>query len=172
MFSTSFKYKERNMLTGNSLGVAFTSTPIALLLNNLKAPYNISSPTSQLAQNALSKSGLAVMHTNVSKLLEQRSRLIQALTKIPGIGRFRGGFDANFILVEMLDSPGGKPDNTVAQKIYEKLAERKGVVVRFRGKEIGCEGCLRMTVGTEDENTQLLRQLEGVLQDVVLSSKK
>ena len=150
-----------------SLGVAFTSPPIALLLNNLKAPYNVSSPTSQLAQNALSQQGLAVMHTNVSRLVEQRSRLLQALPRISGVGRFKGGFDANFVLVEILNSSSGKPDNMVAQKVYERLAEKKGVVVRFRGKEMGCEGCLRMTVGTEAENTLLLKQLEGVLQEVI-----
>jgi len=136
------------------------------ILNNLKAPYNISTPTSELAQVALSPSGLKVMNENVSRILAQRERLIIELHKISGIGRYLGGFDANFVLVEILDKPDGKPDNVVARRVYERLAEAKNVVVRFRGTEPGCTGCLRMTVGTEDEVTKLLTQLSTVLKEI------
>lgn len=149
------------------LGAAFTSPPIAQLLNNLKAPYSISSPTSALGMTAFSPAGLAVKHSNVSKIIEQRDRLLTELPKIPGIGRFLGGRDANFLLVEILSAPeGGKPCNTIALKAYQGLAETRGVVVRFRGKEAGCNGCLRMTVGTEAENTRLLEKLRGILVDI------
>ncbi|KAL1989661.1 hypothetical protein VTN49DRAFT_6858 [Thermomyces lanuginosus] len=154
-------------LAGIRLGAAFTSPEIARLLNSMKAPYNISSPTSALAQAALSPKNLAVMHANREKILKQRDRLLQELPKIPGVGRIRGGLDANFLLVEILDKPasqGGRPDNVTALATYEAMAAEKGVVVRFRGKEYGCEGCLRVTVGTEEENSRFLRELEAVLQ--------
>ena len=57
----------------------------------------------------------------------------------------------------------GKPDNVVALAAYEAMAEKKGVVVRFRGKEYGCESCLRITVGTEEEVTRFLKELKDVL---------
>ena len=66
----------------------------------------------------------------------------------------------------MLDKPGGQPSNEVALQVYERLAETRGVVVRFRGKEVGCLGCLRVTVGTEHEVTRFLDELKGVLDDI------
>ena len=92
--------------------------------------------------------------------------MVQQMPSIPGVGRLRGGFDSNFLLIEMLDRPNGKPDNNVALKVYERLAEQKGVVVRFRGKEHGCMGCLRITVGTEKEVDRFLKELKVVLQSI------
>ena len=47
--------------------------------------------------------------------------------------------------------------------LYEQLAESHGVIVRFRGKELGCVGCLRITVGTAGEITRFLRDTREVL---------
>ncbi|KAL2257379.1 hypothetical protein VTK26DRAFT_249 [Humicola hyalothermophila] len=152
-------------LAGIRLGVAFTSPPIARLLNALKAPYNVSSLASAVAEYALSGPGLAAMREKRAKLLAQRDRLLRELPRIPGVGRLRGGTESNFLLYEMLDA-AGKPDNATALAVYERLAETKGVVVRFRGKEHGCEGCLRITVGTEDEVTRFLAALERTLAEV------
>ncbi|KAI9786285.1 MAG: histidinol-phosphate transaminase [Peltula sp. TS41687] len=156
-------------LAGIRLGVAMTSVPIARLMNNLKAPYNISSPTSALATAALSAENLAVMHEHRAAILAQRDRLLNELLAIPGIGRLRGGTDANYLLVEVLSAPSGsgkRPSNEVALRVYETLAGRRGVVVRFRGKEFGCQGCLRVTVGTEREVDRFLREIKDVLKEV------
>jgi len=153
-------------LAGIRLGAAFTSPEIAQLLNNLKAPYNISNPTSQLAIAALDKKNLAVMKNNTKRIVEQRERMLVEMPKVPGIGRFRGGRESNFLLVEILDKPSGQPSNEVALGAYERLAETRGVVVRFRGRELGCLGCLRVTVGTEEEVTRFLKELRGVLDDI------
>ena len=151
-------------LAGIRLGAAFTSPEVASLLNNLKAPYNISSPTSTLASLALQPKNLAAMKSNRQKILEQRERMLKELPGIPGIGRFLGGADSNFLLVEILDrGEGGKPCNRIALALYEQLAENRGVVVRFRGKEFGCEGCLRITVGTAEEVDKLLVVTRDVL---------
>jgi len=154
-------------LAGIRLGVAFSSPEIAALLNNMKAPYNISSPTSVIATAALQDDNLEVMRQNRTKILAQRDRLLRELPRIPGIGRFRGGTDSNFLLVEILDKPreeGGQPDNITALAVYETMAGQRGVVVRFRGKEHGCKGCLRITVGTEKEVDRFLEELRSVLQ--------
>jgi histidinol-phosphate aminotransferase len=124
----------------------------------MKAPYNISSPASALAIRALSSEGLQVMDNNVNNLLSQREFLVKALEAgkcgrkqgFPGIGEIIGGFDANFILVQIVNEQG-QPDNTIAETLYTHLAETKGVVVRFRGNETGCLGALRITVGTSME---------------------
>ncbi|KAL2266984.1 hypothetical protein VTJ83DRAFT_4261 [Remersonia thermophila] len=152
-------------LAGVRLGVAFASAPVARLLNSLKAPYNISSLTAAVAEWALGEQGLAKMRENRERLLEQRERMVRELPRIQGVGRLRGGLDSNFLLYEMLDREG-KPDNATALAVYERLAENKGVVVRFRGKEHGCLGCLRITVGTEEEVTRFLEALEKTLAEV------
>ena len=153
-------------LAGIRLGAAFSSPEIAGLLNNLKAPYNISSPTSALAEAALQPKSLEVMRSNRAKILQQRDRMLKELPQVPGVGRFLGGADSNFLLVEVLDKPrdqGGKPSNKTALTVYEALAEQRGVVVRFRGKELGCEGCLRITVGTASEVDKFLNEIRAVL---------
>jgi histidinol-phosphate aminotransferase len=158
-------------LAGIRLGAAFSSAEIARLLNNLKAPYNISSPTSALATAALEPKNLAVMRANRVKILKQRDRMMKELPKISGIGRFLGGTDSNFLLVEILDGPrgsGARPDNVTALAVYETMAEQRGVVVRFRGKELGCEGCLRITVGTEKEVNIFLEQIGAALSEIQL----
>jgi histidinol-phosphate aminotransferase len=159
-------------LAGIRLGAAFTDPAIARLLNSLKAPYNISNPTSQLACAALQPKNLLIMRRKRRLIVEQRERLIMELPRLVGIGSFKGDFNANFLLVEILDGPkseGGRPSNRVALRVYERLAEQKGVVVRFRGKELGCEGCLRVTVGTEDEVDRFLMEVEAVLKGIFQS---
>lgn len=153
-------------LAGIRLGVAFSSPDIAALLNNMKAPYNISSPTSAIANAALEETNLVTMRDNRAKIIQQRDRLLREMPAIPGVGRFLGGTDSNFLLVEILDGAQGKPDNVTALAVYETMAGQRGVVVRFRGKEHGCVGCLRVTVGTEKEVDRFLAELRSVLQQV------
>jgi histidinol-phosphate aminotransferase len=153
-------------LAGIRLGAAFADPAIATILNNMKAPYNIPNPTSQLARAALSSKHLAVMRKNVALIVKQRERLMEELPKIPGIGRLHGGTESNFLLYQILDSPGGKPSNEVALAVYEGLAEEKGVVLRFRGKEHGCLGCLRITVGTEKEVDRFLQEIRTMLEGI------
>lgn len=107
------------------------------------------------------------MNRNVNDILLQREYLIESLRQgqkarksgVPGIGRIIGGLDANFLLVQIVDGEG-RPDNRIAEGLYVSLAETMGVVVRFRGMETGCEGSLRITVGTKDEMKTLLLRLQ------------
>lgn len=156
-------------MAGIRLGAAFCAPDVAALLNNLKAPYSISQPTSVLASYALSVEGLGVMRANRASIIEQRERLAAELPKIPGIGRLRGGTESNFLMYEMLNEKG-KPDNKTALAVYEGLAETKGVVTRFRGKEHGCEGCLRITVGTGPECTRFLDAIRISLEEARLTT--
>lgn len=151
-------------LAGIRLGATFVAPEVAAILNSLKAPYSVSSPTSRLASAALGEEGLKVMNDKVGRINMQRDRLVRELPKIEGVGRFLGGFGANFLLLEILDKDG-KASNEAALKVYTGLAEARGVVVRFRGKEVGCNGCLRMTVGTAEENDVLLQRLQEVIKE-------
>lgn len=145
------------------LGYLLASPPLIQVLTNTKAPYNISVPTASLALSAVSTPGLISMASSVATLNQNRDKLIAGLNDIPAIGRILGGNNSNFILAEVLDADG-KPSNDRAAKLYKTMAESRGVVVRFRGFEPGCEACLRITVGTEDECAEAIKQIGDLLQ--------
>ena len=146
------------------LGIAIAHPALIQILMNTKASYNISTPTATLAQSALSPSALASMRKKVSSAIAQRQVLLSTLSQFSDLGAAIGTNDANFIVIPVLEKNGsGKPDSIRAQKVYKALAEEEGVVVRYRGNEPGCEGCLRITVGTEEENRTVVAKLEEVL---------
>ena len=146
------------------LGIAIGHPAVIHVLNNAKAPYNISTPTAHLALRALSPESLSLKRDKISILNASRVKLLQSLSTIPAIGAPVGTNEANFILAPVLDRNGRK-DTDRAQAVYKTMAEEKGVVVRFRGKEPGCEACLRITVGTEEENEKVIQKLKEVLAD-------
>ena len=117
------------------------------------------------------------MKKKLGVLKSQKERLLSALASPTlsrlGVGKTIGGNDANFLLVPIQERPslGGdvedskerKLDSARAQRVYKTLAEQEGVVVRYRGSEPGCAGCLRITVGKEEENTVVIKKLEELL---------
>lgn len=150
-----------------SLGIAFAHPALVQILMNTKAPYNVSTPTASLALSALSPEAIDIMKSKVSTLVKGRDELLRGLKElIPlGLGEVIGGNDANFVIVPVLEKSGsGNPDNVRAQKIYKTLAEQEGVVVRYRGGEPGCAGCLRITVGSEEEIKVVLKKFGELLQ--------
>lgn len=108
------------------------------------------------------------MRENIEKLKVSRGKLLSSLhgLKELGLGRAIGAQDANFILIPVLARDGSVPDNVRAGRIYKTLAEEEGVVVRYRGSEVGCAGCLRITVGTEEENAVALTKLKKTLENM------
>ncbi|KAJ7594615.1 histidinol-phosphate aminotransferase [Mycena floridula] len=149
------------------LGIAIAQPPLIQVLTNTKAPYNISTPTAHLALSALSPDSLSLMYKNINTLIASRAALLDELSALPDLGPSIGGNDANFVLVPILSADGnGKPDNVRANKVYKALAEENGVVVRFRGGEIGCEGCIRITIGSAEENAVVLKKLSEVLKQM------
>ncbi|GBE89122.1 Histidinol-phosphate aminotransferase [Sparassis crispa] len=151
------------------LGMALAHPSLIQILMNTKAPYNISAPTASLALSALSPSAVASMSQKVSALCKQRDLLLQKLAMLGplGLGAAIGGNNANFIVVPVLEkNSSGKPDNVRAQRVYKTLAEEEGVVVRYRGSEPGCVGCLRITVGNVQENDIVLKKFEEILKKI------
>ena len=130
------------------LGMAFASPAIIGLFNKVKYPYNVNLPAQREALALLNKP--EQMETQRQKVLEERERLCRAFEAAPFQYKVYPS-DANFLLVEV-----GR-----ANEIYAALVE-KGVIVRNRNSVSLCRGCLRITVGTVDENTLLLQALEEV----------
>ena len=130
------------------LGMAFASPAIIGLFNKVKYPYNVNLPAQREALALLNKP--EQMEAQRQKVLEERERLRRAFEAAPFQYKVYPS-DANFLLVEV-----GR-----ANEIYVALVE-KGVIVRNRNSVSLCRGCLRITVGTVDENTLLLQALEEV----------
>lgn len=98
------------------------------------------------------------MRRNVESIKCQKEIVMEKVAGLPYVSKLLGRQEGNFILAQIVDQ-SGQPNNEIAFSIYKHLAEVEKIVVRFRGSEIGCEGCLRITIGTKEENDVLLEKL-------------
>ncbi|PWN88693.1 histidinol-phosphate aminotransferase [Acaromyces ingoldii] len=152
------------------LGIAYAQPALVQILNNTKAPYNIGVPTAHLASLALTAEGLSKMRENVRTLISHRAWLVAALNDlrekegIRAVGPILGANEANFVLVQLLDD-AGRPSGPLSGTVYKRMAEERQVVVRNRSKDLGCDGCLRITVGTEEENLRVIELMRQLLSD-------
>ena len=136
-------------LAGLRLGVAYAAPAVIAYLNKIKPPYNISAATQQYALAALSAAPqLPVMQ---AELLRGRALLAAELPRLSIVEHVFPS-DANFVLVRF---------TVDATAVYDQLRAR-GIVVRNRTSQPGCDGCLRLTVGTASENAQLLQALAEI----------
>lgn len=127
------------------LGMAFASADIINIFNKVKYPYNVNILTQEKALERLNNT--FEVENWVRVLLQERSRMAQAFTELP-ICKKVYPTDANFILIEVTD----------AQAIYDYLVN-KGIIVRNRTRITLCHNCLRVTIGTKQENNELLAAL-------------
>jgi histidinol-phosphate aminotransferase len=135
-------------LAGIRLGMAIADREIISLMNKIKYPYNIS----QLTQDAVYEALMEPNRVNdwVSSILHQREKVIKALSEKLNVLKIWPS-DANFLLVSFRDP----------RSVYNTLAQ-KGVIVRDRSHIVLCEGALRITIGTEEENMALLEALDEI----------
>ncbi|MGF1556386.1 histidinol-phosphate transaminase [Paucihalobacter sp.] len=135
-------------LAGIRLGICYASEEIITILNKIKPPYNIN----QLTQSEALKrvNDLKVVKNEVSQILTERKKLKSELQNINFVSTIYES-DANFILVKVDD----------ANLRYDQLI-KQGIVVRNRTTQPLCENCLRITVGTGEENDELIEVLKGL----------
>jgi len=133
-------------LAAARVGLAFANAPVINLLNKVKPPYNISRINYEAALVALENADAVEKQKQV--LLSERENLISALAQLP-ITKKIYPTDANFVLVEVTDADG----------IYNALVQ-KGIILRNRNTVV--PGCLRITIGTPEENTLLINTLKSL----------
>lgn len=133
-------------LAGLRLGMAFASTAIIEVLNRVKPPYNINQSTQELALKALEEVGQ--VNDMIRLLVDMRDALADVFNLMPTVQEVYPS-DANFLLVKIKD----------ARKVYEFLLTR-GIVLRDRSNVQLCNDCLRITVGTEQDNTILVEAMQ------------
>lgn len=130
---------------GLRLGVAYASPEIIDYYNKVKYPYNINAITQEKAIEALEN--VAEVKAWVDELLDNRSLLAEDLEKMSCVKHIYPS-DANFLLIRVDD-----PDC-----LYNFLC-KQGIIVRNRNRVEKCAGCLRITIGTKDENAQLINAI-------------
>lgn len=129
------------------LGMAFACPQIIGLFNKIKYPYNVNLLTQQEAMSLLK--GPVMVQDWIRILLQERTRLMDEFSKLSCCETIYPT-DANFFLTKVTD----------AKKIYEYLVS-KGIIVRNRTHVALCGNCLRITIGTSEENDTLLEALKG-----------
>ncbi len=131
-------------MAGLRIGLAFASEEITGLFNKVKYPYNISCAAIERCMEVLEKTDC---RGQVDAILSERSRLASQMKTIPAVRKVYDS-DANFLLAKF-DDPCA---------VYDYLVSN-GIIVRNRHRVKGCEGCLRLTVGTPAENDRLMELL-------------
>jgi histidinol-phosphate aminotransferase len=134
-------------MAGLRLGILYASPEIISVLNKIKPPYNVNIASQEYAEKKLEQSTL---EAQVKKIKSERSKLIDSLSKISYVEKIYPT-DANFILIKVDD----------AAKRYDQLIE-KGIVIRNRSNQVLCENCLRITIGTKEENEKLITSLRTI----------
>ncbi|NCI46970.1 histidinol-phosphate transaminase [Sediminibacterium soli] len=129
-------------LAGLRLGMAFASTAVIDTLDKVKPPYNINQATQELVLKALDEVGQ--VNDMIHLLTDMREAMAEVFASMPTVDKVYPS-DANFLLVKIRD----------ARKVYEFMLTR-GIVLRDRSNVKLCEDCLRITIGTEKENTVLV----------------
>lgn len=134
-------------LAGARIGMLFASDEIIAVMNKVKPPYNIGTPAQELALSALNR--IEEVNEWIRTTVNERDRLTRGLGQNILIRKIFPS-DANFLLVRV-EEP---------KKVYSYLVN-KGIIVRDRSAVTLCEGCLRITVGTPEENDMLLAELSN-----------
>jgi len=132
------------------MGMGFASKEIIQVLNLIKPPYNISGLTQEKILEALAQPN--AVHGMAGAIMEEKQQLEKRLLQLPKIQRVFPS-DANFILIRV----------DRAREIYQFLIDEK-IIIRDRSKVVLCEDCLRISVGTKEENESFLQAFERFFQ--------
>lgn len=133
-------------MAGIRFGMAFSSPEIISFFNKVKYPYNLNILTQKFVGEQIEQ--VERKESWVTMLLSQRGQLIKELQELPVIRKIYST-DANFVLVKVKD----------ANAVYRYLVDQS-IIVRNRNNISLCLGCLRITVGTPEENTLLIESLK------------
>jgi len=128
------------------VGVAYGNPSIIEILNKVRPPFNINSNSQELILKALNKS--AIKDTLVESILIQKTYLENELLQLSYVKNITES-DANFLLIEVTD----------ANKICSYLIDRN-ILISNRSSLLNCENRIRISVGTEKENKQLITLLK------------
>jgi histidinol-phosphate aminotransferase len=135
-------------LAGIRLGICYSSSAVISVLNKIKPPYNVNELTQKRALERLADKDKIKME--IDSIITQREDLLKVLQQVKFVSNIYPT-EANFVLIKVDD----------ASKRYDELIA-KGIVIRNRTTQPLCENCLRLTVGTVEENKKLMDALLAI----------
>jgi len=133
---------------GLRIGFGFMNPYLVKILNKIKPPYNVPSPSQEIAIKRITD--IDRVGKYIREIVQQRERLINCLQHLD-ITTTIYPSEANFLLVRFVDH----------QQVYDSLKAQK-IIVRDRSAQRGCAGCLRISIGTKREMDQLISVLENI----------
>ncbi|ERK07415.1 Histidinol-phosphate aminotransferase [Pantoea sp. AS-PWVM4] len=137
-------------LAGLRCGFTLANKPVIDLLLKVIAPYPLATPVADVAAQALSDQGLALMREHALQLNANRSWLLEQLPQIACVEAVFPS-ETNYILARFTDSP----------KVFKTLWD-EGIILRDQNKNPGLAGCLRISIGTREECERLIAALQAL----------
>ena len=137
-------------LAGLRCGFALANKPVIDLLMKVIAPYPLATPVADVAGQALSEQGIALMREHVAQLNENRSWLLAELAQIACVEQVFTS-ETNYVLARFTDSP----------KVFKTLWDQ-GIILRDQNKNPGLSGCLRISIGTHEECGRVIAALQAL----------
>ncbi|OQP32756.1 histidinol-phosphate transaminase [Pantoea latae] len=137
-------------LAGLRCGFTLANKPVIDLLMKVIAPYPLATPVADVAGQALSDQGIALMQQHVAELNASRAWLLQQLPQLSLVQQVFPS-ETNYILARFTDSPA----------VFKSLWEQ-GIILRDQNKNPGLAGCLRISIGTREECERLIAALQAL----------
>ena len=141
-------------MAGIRLGMALANAEIIQLFNKVKPPYNVNVLTQEYALGQLQD--LRIFKEDVANILVEREELITQLSALKFVIKIYPSA-ANFLLIKV----------EAANQIYQYLVEQ-GIIIRNRSRVLLCDNCLRITVGTKQENAVLMQRLKAYSKTILV----
>jgi histidinol-phosphate aminotransferase len=137
-------------LAGLRCGFALANKPVIDLLMKVIAPYPLATPVADVAGQALSEQGIALMREHVAELNANRSWLLAELPQLACVEQVFPS-ETNYVLARFTDSP----------KVFKTLWDQ-GIILRDQNKNPGLSGCLRISIGTREECARVIAALQAL----------
>lgn len=137
-------------LAGLRCGFTLANKPVIDLLMKVIAPYPLATPVADVAGQALSDQGIALMRQHVADLNASRAWLLAQLPQLSVVQQVFPS-ETNYILARFTDSPA----------VFKTLWDQ-GIILRDQNKNPGLAGCLRISIGTREECERLIAALQAL----------
>ena len=140
-------------LAGLRCGFVLSSPTVIGMLRKVIAPYPVPVPCADIAAQALAPAGVSLMRRRAAQCVMRKCELEVALEDLPGVTSVFPS-SSNFLLVKFVDGA----------RVFTALRDR-GIILRDQSRQPTLENCIRITIGTKEENERLLAALEDILKE-------
>ena len=134
-------------MAGLRCGFVLANAELIQILSKVIAPYPIPVPSADIAQQALQAENIALVQARVQEILANRQWLAEALADLPQVENVYHS-EANYLLIKCQDG----------ERVFKALWEQ-GIILRDQNKALNLQNCIRITVGTREENERVVETI-------------